>query len=205
MQEDTKYDRNVSNAAVVVMRPRTGEILAMMGSVDYDNDEIDGQVNMTLADRQPGSSFKPFTYMTLFAQGYTAANMVMDVRTAFPDPPSPTDYVPENYDRKYHGPVRLRNALANSYNIPAVWALSEAGVKNVINTAHRMGINTLLGDFYGLSLTLGGGEVRLIDMTYAYSVLANGGTMAGQEIDPDDRIEGFRELDPVSILRVEGQ
>ena len=139
---------------------RTGEILAMMGSLDYNDAEIDGQVNLTLADRQPGSSFKPFTYLTLFAQGYTAANMVMDVRTSFPDPPSPKDYVPENYDRKYHGPVRLRNALANSYNIPAVWALSEAGVKNVINIAHRMGINTLLGDFYGLSLTLGGGEVR---------------------------------------------
>jgi len=203
MEEDTKYDRNVSNAAAVVMRPRTGEILAMMGSLDYDNEEIDGQVNISLADRQPGSSFKPFTYLTLFSQGYTAAHMIMDVRTSFPDPPSPTNYVPENYDRKYHGPVRLRNALANSYNIPAVWALSQAGVKNVINTAHRMGINTLLGDFYGLSLTLGGGEVRLIDMTYAFGVLANGGTMAGKEIPQEDRKAGFREIDPVAILRVE--
>lgn len=203
MQEDTKYVRNVSNAAVVVMRPRTGEILGMMGSLDHSNAEIDGQVNITLADRQPGSSFKPFTYLTLFSQGYSAATMVMDVRTSFPDPPSPVNYVPENYDRAYHGPVRLRNALANSYNIPAVWALSKAGVKNAINTAHRMGINTLLADFYGLSLTLGGGEVRLIDMTYAFSVLANGGTMAGEEIAPADRRAGFRELDPVAILRVE--
>ena len=195
-------ERNVSNAAVVVIRPTTGEILAMIGSLDYWDKSIDGNVNVALADRQPGSAFKPFTYVSALAQGYTPATMIMDVRTGFHDEPNPY-YVPENYDRKYHGPQRLRLALARSYNAPAVWMLSRVGIKNVINTAHRMGINTLNADYYGLSLTLGGGEVRLVDMTYAFSVLANGGVMAGLPT-PEDRLRpGFRELDPVAILRIE--
>lgn len=202
LQEDPQYDRNVSNASVVIIRPRTGEILAMVGSLDYNNDEIDGQINMALSPRQPGSSFKPFTYLTLLSQGYTASQMILDVRTSFPDPPGP-DYVPENYDREYHGPVRVREALANSYNIPAVWALSKAGVKNVIDLAHRMGITTLRGDQYGLSLTLGGGEVTLLDMTYAFSVMANNGAMIGEPVPEEEMEPGFRELNPVAILRVE--
>jgi len=192
--------RNVSNAAVVVITPRTGEILVMLGSLDYWDDAIAGQVNVALANRQPGSSFKPFTYVTAFAQGYTAATMIMDVRTAFPDPPNPP-YVPENYDRKYHGPKRMRQTLACSYNMPAVKVLDMAGVKNVINTAHRLGISTLNEDYYGLSVTLGGGEVKLLDMTYAFSVFANGGTMAGLSVK--EAQPGYRELDPVAILRVE--
>ena len=199
LQEDK---RNVSNAAVVVIRPPTGEILAMMGSLDYWDKSIDGNVNVALADRQPGSAFKPFTYVTALAQGYTPATMIMDVRTGFYDDPNPY-YVPENYSRKYHGPQRLRLALARSYNMPAVWMLSKVGVKNVINTAHRMGINTLNADYYGLSLTLGGGEVRLLDMTYAFSVFTNGGVMAGQPIPEERRYPGFRELEPVVILRIE--
>jgi len=195
--------RNVSNAAVVAIRPSTGEILAMVGSLDYWDKSIDGNVNVALAERQPGSAFKPFTYLTALAQGYTPATMIMDVRTAFYDGPNNPYYVPENYDRKYHGPQRLRLALARSYNMPAVWMLSKVGVKNVINTAHRMGINTLNRGYYGLSLTLGGGEVTLLDMTYAYSVLANGGVMAGQLIPEERRHPGFRELDPVAILRIE--
>ncbi|GAB4543063.1 MAG: PBP1A family penicillin-binding protein [Anaerolineae bacterium] len=196
---------NASNACVVAVRPKTGEILAMVGSIDYWNEDIDGNVNVCVADpgRQPGSSFKPFTYATAFAQkALTPATMVMDVRRSFPDPPNPP-YVPENYDRKYHGPVRLRQALARSYNIPAVWTLEQAGVRNVINTAHRMGITTLTGDFYGLALTLGGGEVKPLDMAYAFSVFANMGTMAGQPVPPERQRPGFRTLDPVSILRVE--
>jgi 1A family penicillin-binding protein len=192
--------RNVSNAAVVVIRPRTGEILVMVGSLDYWEDEIKGQINMALAPRQPGSSFKPFTYVTAFSRGYTAATMIMDVRTAFPDPPHPP-YVPENYDRKYHGPKRIRQTLACSINMPAVKVLDMVGVKNVINTAHRLGITTLNEDYYGLSLTLGGGEVKLLDMTYAFSVFANGGTMAGVPVK--EQRFGYRELDPVAILRVE--
>lgn len=196
---------NASNACVVAVRPKTGEILAMVGSIDYWNEEIDGNVNVCVANpgRQPGSSFKPFTYATAFAQkALTPATMVMDVRRSFPDPPNPP-YVPENYDRKYHGSVRLRHALARSYNIPAVWTLQQAGIRNVINTAHRMGITTLDGDFYGLALTLGGGEVKPLDMAYAFSIFANTGVMAGQPVSTELQRPGFRTLDPVAILRVE--
>jgi penicillin-binding protein 1C len=197
----TAEKRNVTNAAVVVMRPSTGEIVAMVGSVDFFNRDIDGQVNVALAPRQPGSSFKIFTYLTAFAQGYTAASVVMDVRTVFDDAPNPP-YVPENYDRKYRGPVRLRTALGSSLNIPAVKVLQLVGVKNVVNTAHRMGINTLNRDKYGLALTLGGGETTLLDMTYANSVLANQGWMAGVPVPADQLKPGFRTLDPVTILKV---
>ncbi|MGQ9625909.1 MAG: penicillin-binding protein [Anaerolineae bacterium] len=203
LEEDKKKDYNVHNAAVVIINPRTGEILAMVGSLDYKNKEIDGQVNVALAPRQPGSAFKPFTYVTALAQGHTLATMVMDVRIC-PNPFDPS-WCPENYDRKYHGPQRMRLALARSYNIPAVKFLDMVGVGNVIKTAHRMGINTLNRDldFYGLSLTLGGGEVTLLDMTYAYSVFATGGVMNGKPIPPDKVRPGYRELNPVSILRVE--
>ena len=195
-------ERNVSNAAVVAIDPRTAEILTMVGSIDYFDPDIDGQVNVALAPRQPGSAFKPYTYVTAFAKGYTPATLVMDVRTSFPDDPNPP-YAPENYDRRYHGPQLLRSALGNSYNIPAVKLLDMVGVKDVINTAHRMGINTLTGEQYGLSLTLGGGEVTLLDMTYAFSVFANEGVMRGLPVPTERRRPGFRELDPVAILRVE--
>ena len=193
--------RNVSNASVVVIKPSTGEIVSMVGSVDYFNPNIDGQVNVAIAPRQPGSAFKVFNYLTAFSQGYTAASMLMDVRTVFDDSPNPP-YVPENYDRKYHGPVRLRTALASSFNIPAVKLLQLDGVKNVVNTAHRMGINTLNQEKYGLALTLGGGETTLVDMTYADSVLANQGVMAGVPVPSDQIKPGFRSLDPVAILKV---
>jgi membrane peptidoglycan carboxypeptidase len=199
-------DHNVSNASVVVLRPATGEIIAMVGSLDYWDESIDGQFNVAVdgPGRQPGSSFKPFTYVTLLAQGDNAAHMFLDVRTAFQQPTG-YPYVPENYDRKYHGPQRMRLALARSYNIPAVGALHLAGVDNVIRTAHRMGINTLNRglDYYGLSLTLGGGEVRLLDMAYAFSVFANGGRMYGAPVPEGQLRAGYRELDPVAVLRVE--
>jgi penicillin-binding protein 1C len=194
--------KDVTNAAVVVLRARTGEILAMVGSVDYWNEEIDGNVNVAVAPRQPGSSFKPFSYVTAFHQGHTAAEMVMDLHSCFDDYPNPP-YCPEDYDRKYFGPLSFRQALAQSRNIPAVKVLDMVGVGNVIRTAHAMGINTLNQDldYYGLSLTLGGGEVWLLDMAYAYSVFANGGVMLGQPTD--NPRPGFRQLDPVAILRVE--
>ncbi len=194
--------KDVSNAAVVVIRARTGEILGMVGSVDYWNEEIDGNVNVALAPRQPGSSFKPFSYVTAFHQGHAAAELVMDVHSCFDDYPNPP-YCPENYDRKYHGPQSFRTALARSYNIPAVKVLDVVGVGNVIRTAHALGINTLNEDldYYGLSLTLGGGEVWLLDMAYAFSVFANGGVMMGQPAKLPR--PGFRQLDPVAILRVE--
>ncbi len=204
--QDVGRDHQVSNAAVASIRPSTGEILAMVGSLDYWDESIDGQFNVTIdgGGRQPGSSFKPFTYLTLLAQGSNAAHMFLDVRNAFPQA-SGAPYVPENYDRKYHGPQRMRLALARSYNIPAVEALHLAGVDNVIRTAHSMGINTLTRglDYYGLSLTLGGGEVHLLDMAYAFSVFANNGRMYGELVPEDQKRAGFRELDPVAILRVE--
>jgi len=200
---DVGQDHNVSNAAVVAIRPGTGEIMAMVGSLDYWDDSIDGRFNAALGLRQPGSAFKPFTYVTLLSQGYNAAHLFWDVRTAFEQPGQPP-YVPENYDRQYHGPQRLRLALARSYNIPAVAALQIAGVDNVIRMAHRMGINSLDRglEFYGLSLTLGGGEVRLLDMAYAFSVFANYGAMIGEPVS-GQVTPGFRELNPVAILRVE--
>jgi penicillin-binding protein 1C len=195
--------KNASNASVVALKNDTGEILAMVGSLDYNNKEIDGQVNMALAERQPGSSFKPYVYLTALQQGMTPATMILDVATAFPQADG-SYYRPENYDRKYHGPVTLRDALARSYNIPAIKVMEQVGVANALRTAHRMGINGLNRglNFYGLSLVLGGGEVSLLDHTYAYSVLANSGNMVGEARDPTQVQSGYRTLDPVSILQV---
>ena len=193
---------DATNAAVVVLRPLTGEILAMVGSVDYYNEEIDGQVNMALAPRQPGSSFKPYVYLAALEQGYTAATMFMDIPTTFPDPPN-QPYSPVNIDGKYHGAVRMRQALACSYNIPAVKMLDMIGVRSAVQMARRMGITTLTADHYGLSLALGSAEVRLLDHAFGYAVLANNGYMAGQPIPEWERKPGFRELDPVAILLIE--
>jgi len=195
--------RNVSNASVVVIKPDTGEILAMVGSLDYNNEEIDGQVNVALAERQPGSSFKPYVYLTAILQGMTPASMILDVRTAFQQSDG-TTYVPENFDRRYRGPVSLRNALAQSLNIPAIRVMDQVGVANALRIAHRLGINGLDRglNFYGLSLVLGGGEVTLLDHTYAYSVLANGGVQAGEPVPAERKRTGFRNLNPVAILQV---
>lgn len=202
----TEEKRNVTNASIVVMKPKTGEINAMVGSVDYFNRDIDGQVNIATSDRQPGSSFKTFSYLQAFEVGaldgskLSPASVVYDVRTGFEDPPNPP-YVPENYDRKYHGPVSLRRALGSSYNIPAVRVLDLVGIRNVLDLAHRMGITTLDKN-YGLALTLGGGEVKLLDQTYAYSVIANGGVMAGQDVPAAELRPGYRKLNPVSVLKI---
>jgi len=193
-------DHNVSNAAAVVLDTKTGEILSLLGSLDYNNRDIDGEVNIALAERQPGSSFKPITYLTGFSQGLTAATVAWDVHQVFPDAVEP--YTPENYDRKYHGPVPLRIALQRSYNIPAVWVMSEAGVKNVVSMAHRLGVTSLNKDYYGLSLTLGGGEVKLLDMAYVFATLGSGGVMNGEPVLPQDLRPGYRTLNPVAILEV---
>ncbi|NDJ54069.1 MAG: penicillin-binding protein, partial [Chloroflexi bacterium] len=201
---DWNVDHQVSNAAIVVMSPSTGEVLSLLGSLDYFDDNIDGNFNVAFAERQPGSAIKPFTYLTAFEQGYTPATMTLDVRTAF-DIGSNQPYVPENFDREFHGPQSIRSALANSYNVPAVEVLEWVGIDNVIRTAHALGINSLDRGVnnYGLALTLGGGEVTLYDMTYSYSVMANMGTMVGRPIAPDDRRPGFRTLNPATLLRVE--
>lgn len=198
-----QQEKNASNAAVVAIKNDTGEILAMVGSLNYNDDSIDGQVNVAISQRQPGSSFKPYVYLTALTQGMTPASMIMDVATAFPQSDG-TSYRPENYDRAYHGPVSLRNALARSYNIPAIRVMDQVGVATALRMAHRMGINGLDRglNFYGLSLVLGGGEVSLLDHTFAYTVFANQGVMVGEPILPMERREGFRNLNPVSVLQV---
>ncbi|MBI2907535.1 MAG: PBP1A family penicillin-binding protein [Chloroflexi bacterium] len=194
---------NAHNAALVAIVPTTGEIKAMVGSANYWNEKISGQINMANSPRQPGSSFKPFSYVTAFAKGYTPATMLLDVRTSFPDGINPP-YVPENVDRRFEGPVSIRHALSTSRNIPAVKTLAFAGLQEVINTAHRMGITTLTQlNRYGLSLTLGGGEVKLLDMVYAYGVFANGGNMAGVPVPEKEQKPNMRKLDPVAILKIE--
>lgn len=178
---------NVTDAALVALDPQTGEILAMLGSPDYFQTAIDGAVNVTLMPRQPGSAIKPLTYATAFTRDYTPATMLLDVRMSFITREG-NAYVPVNYDRKFRGPVLLREALASSLNVVAVQVLQHVGVEALLSTAHNLGISTLQeSQRYGLALTLGGGEVRLLELTAAYASLANGGW----------RVE------PTAILRVE--
>jgi len=196
-------DKKANNASVVVMDQNTGEIVSMVGSIDFYNRNIDGEFNVATGLRQPGSSFKPITYLELLRQGGSPATFFWDVRKTF-DTGTDVPYSPENYDRKYHGPVRLRDALARSYNIPAVEALERAGIGNVIRLAHKLGITDLDRglQYYGLALTLGGGEVKLLDMTYAYATMANGATMIGVPRPKDLKKSGFRDLDPAVILSI---
>ncbi|MBN1680515.1 MAG: transglycosylase domain-containing protein [Anaerolineae bacterium] len=167
---------HLTNAAVVVLRPDTGEILAMVGSVNYGDETIDGNVNVTIAARQPGSAMKPFTYAAAMEKGWTAATVIWDTETHIGIPGQPT-YSPVNYDGQVHGPVRMRDALANSYNIAAVQTLRQVGVDYLLWMMNRVGVQSLSNDpsQYGLSLTLGGGEVTPLELTNAYAVLANGG------------------------------
>ena len=165
--------QRATNAALVAIDPQTAEIRAMVGSVDF-NEKTSGQVNVALRPRQPGSSIKPLTYAAAFEKGWTPATMIMDVKTKFPDGANGY-FEPTNYDGKEHGPVSVRTALACSYNIPAVKALQFIGLPSFLEMAHRLGINSLNRSDYGLSLTLGGGEVTLLEMTGAYSAFATGG------------------------------
>jgi 1A family penicillin-binding protein len=162
-----------SNAALVSLDPKTGQIIAMVGSKDYYDNSIDGQVNVTIRPRQPGSSFKPFAYATAFEKGYQPETKLIDARTDFGADGSGKHYIPRNYDGKFHGVVTMRQALAMSLNVPAVKTLSLAGVQATIDLAHRLGITTLNDiNRYGLSLVLGGGEVKLLDETAGYAVFA---------------------------------
>lgn len=163
------------NASLVAMDPRTGQILAMVGSKNYFDKSIDGQVNVAIRPRQPGSSFKPFVYLTAFKKGYTPEAQIWDVDINF-STDSEKDYNPKNYDGKNHGLLQMKDALAMSLNVPAVETLYLAGVQDSITTAKALGITTLnKPDDYGLSLVLGGGEVTLLDHTDAYGALATGG------------------------------
>lgn len=191
-------DWNASNASLVAINPKNGQILTMVGSRDYFDKAIDGKFNVALAKRQPGSAFKPFIYATAFAKGFTPNTVLFDVATEFQSTCDPYGramtgsqdncYSPRNYDNQFLGPVSLRNALAQSRNIPSVQLLYLTTVQDSLKTAKNMGITTLgkAGD-YGLTLVLGGGEVSLLDMTSAYGVFAN---------------DGIR-YEPQAVLRIE--
>jgi 1A family penicillin-binding protein len=183
---------NVSNGSLVAIRPQTGEIVALVGSADFNNVEIDGQVNMALSPRQPGSTIKPLVYLAAFeqpnrpsAERWTPGALVADIKEPFPDGANPP-YLPTNYDGKERGLVTVRTALANSLNIPAVRAMQTVGLPAFLETAQRLGISTLTRPDYGLSLALGAGEIPLVEMTGAFAVLAN---------------QGVR-MPPIAILRI---
>lgn len=180
-----------SNGAVVALNPKTGEILAMVGSYDYFDKDF-GSYNVATALRQPGSSGKPFIYATAFEKGYTAATLITDAKTDYPsgDPLHPT-YTPENYDGKYRGPTQLRFTLGNSINTAAVKMTALVGLPDIMQTGYNAGISTWQPTAenmknVGLSLALGGREVRLLELTSAYGSFATGGT----------------HFDPISILKV---
>ncbi len=163
----------VSNGAVVVMDNATGEILALAGSEDYWGPE--GQFNAAVARRQPGSALKPFTYALALERGYSPASLLPDLKTAVPTDNG--DFTPENYDRTFHGPVRLRQALACSYNVPAVRVLQQIGPEFLLERLRTAGFASLdrNPDFYGVGLTLGSGEVTLLEMVRGYSIFPRGG------------------------------
>lgn len=168
---------NVRNAAVVVLDPSSGEVLALVGSPDYFNAEIDGAVNAALALRQPGSAMKPIIYAAAFASlpDFTAATPLFDVRTAFPTREG-LPYVPINYDGQHRGPISAREALATSNNVAAVQVLQQVGLERAIALAHALGLSSLRSaEHYGLAFALGSGEVRLLELTAAYAAFANAG------------------------------
>ena len=182
---ENKKNFNGENDAFVAINPKNGAILTMVGSRDYFDTEIDGNFNVAIAHRQSGSTFKPFVYAQAFIKGYTPETIVFDLPTQFGARCAPDDrtsdiskgcYAPDNYDSKFKGPVTLREALAQSRNVPSVKTLYLAGVKASIDLATRMGVN-MAGDenLYGLTLVLGGGEVSLLDMTSGYGVFATEG------------------------------
>ncbi|TXH07179.1 MAG: penicillin-binding protein [Candidatus Moraniibacteriota bacterium] len=172
-EKNARY--KAKNAALVAIDPKTGQILSMVGSKDYFDTSIDGQVNVTIRERQPGSSFKPYVYLTAFMKGYIPETLMYDVETEF-DTAEGKSYKPQNYDGKFRGPLSMAESLAQSLNIPAVKTLYLVGVKEAINTAKSLGVQGLNDpDRLGLSLVLGGGEVKLLDHVHAYATLANGG------------------------------
>jgi 1A family penicillin-binding protein len=183
----------ISNGAAVVLDPTNGQVLAMVGSRGYNSDKTDGKFNVvTQALRQPGSSIKPVTYLTAIKRGWTAASMIVDAPVTFLGVGGQKDYSPQNYTGKFNGPMSLAAALGNSINTVAVKMLANVGIENMMRQAFDMGISTLEPtktnlQKFGLSVTLGGGEVKMIDMATAYSSFANGGT----------------KVDPVGVLKVE--
>ena len=192
------------NAALIAIRPETGEVLAMVGSRDFFREDIEGQVNLATSLNSPGSAFKPITYVAGFIQDpelWNPATILWDVPLAYLEADG-TVFSPVNFDGIDRGPVSIRSALANSMNIPAFRTADTIGVTNVLDIAHRMGITSMRDPSqFGPSITLGGGDVSLLDLAYAYSVLANNGVMRGQRTASDLPI-GHRELDPIAILEI---
>ncbi len=184
---------HITNGAALVMDPNNGEILSMVGSRNYNNSDIGGQYNITVdALRQPGSAIKPVTYLGLLQRGYTPSSLIVDVPTTFQRNPNDRPYDPKNYDGTFRGPVNVRNSLGSSLNIPAVKALATVGVDNFLKLAYDMGLETLEPTAankqrFGLAVTLGGAEVRMINLVTAYSAFANEG----------------KKVEPVPILKVE--
>ena len=169
----------IGNGAAVAIDPQTGQILAMVGSRGWDDPDYDGQFNVTTASRQPGSAIKPVVYLAGLRKGYTASTLLMDTKTSFPGGDKP-EYIPENYDGKFRGPILVREALGNSINIPAVKMVSLVGIRDMLEVAYDMGFSTLkptkeVLDRVGLSVALGGGEVKLLELADAYAAFANGG------------------------------
>lgn len=183
---------HITNGASVIMDTNSGEVLSMIGSKDFFDEEIDGEVNVVTRLRQPGSSIKPLVYATAFSEGYNPSDVLMDTVTEFPGKDENTPYEPKNYDGEEHGLLHLRDALASSINVPAVKLLALIGVKDVLTQGYKMGLTSLEPtrenlSRLGLSMALGGGEIRLLDMAAAYSVFANGGS----------------KVEPVFILKIE--
>lgn len=176
---DRALDDPLLNAAVVVIDVKTGDLLALVGSRDYFNDGIAGQVNAAQALRQPGSTLKPFTYFAAFAKGFAPDSIVPDEPFSFQavGVEESDGYAPQNFDRRYHGAMTIRQALANSYNIPAVVTLNEIGLSYYHDLLRKFGFTSLNRPppHYGLSVTLGSGEVSLLELTNAYATLARGG------------------------------
>ncbi len=194
---DVLRDRGARDAAVVVLDNRTGDILAWVGSPDFHADTA-GQVDMVISPRQPGSALKPFLYGLAFDRGWTAASVLPDVPRTYATTTGP--YRPQNYDRRFRGPVRTREALASSYNLPAVELTDRVGVAPLLHTLREAGFTSLdrSADYYGLGLSLGNGEVTLIELANAYRGLANGGTWTpyrwNRDAPPADPRSGRRFL-----------
>lgn len=193
--------RGASNGALVALDPKTGDVLVMVGSRDYFDTKIDGQVNVAIEKRQPGSTFKPFAYATAFTQGFQPETRVYDVPINFGPDGTGKDYVPNNYDGKFRGPMTMRAALAQSLNIPAVTTLFIAGVQKTIDLATKMGITTLTDPSrFGLALVLGGAEVKLIDLTSAFGVFGQEGIR-----QPADGIKEIIDRDGKNIYTERGK
>lgn len=170
------FSRGASNAGLVALNPKNGEILAMVGSLDYFSESAEGQVNIATSLRQPGSSFKPIVYAAAFEKGFQPETLINDKETNFGRDGAGKFYIPRNYDGKYHGILPMRNALAMSLNVPAVKALSLAGIETGREMAQRLGITNYDNSRpYGLSMAIGGYEVKLLDLVSAFSVFANDG------------------------------